>query len=146
MTVRTHDDIETALGQTELFREVPHKAVRAIAKRASLVSHRAGDVITTEGRSGAGFHLVLDGEAVVDTPTGEVRLGPGAYFGEISLIDGLPRTATVRAATDLVTAVLAPWEFGPLLHEQPEIALGLLRGLCARLRAANAVPMPRAAD
>jgi CRP-like cAMP-binding protein len=143
MPVSANDQIETALANTELFQRLSPKALRMVAQRTKTVQHNAGAKITAKGRSGAGFHLVLEGTAAVETPTGDVMLGPGDYFGEISLIDGLPRTATVRAATDIVTAVIAPWDFGPLLREQPELAIGLLHGLCARLRAGADVPSPR---
>jgi CRP-like cAMP-binding protein len=143
MAANQLDELCDALTNTELFREMDRKEVKAIARQAKVVERKAGDVITTEGRAGAGFHLLLDGVAAVETHRGEVELKPGAYFGEISLIDGLPRTATVRAVSDLRTAVLAPWDFMPLLNEHPKMAIGLLRGLCARLRSTDSVPNPR---
>jgi len=57
------------------------------------------------------------------------------YFGEISLIDGKPRSATVRAESDLTTASLVTWNFRPLLDEVPGLAQALLLVLCERLRA-----------
>lgn len=132
-------DLADVLARTELFAGMAPRHVRAVAKQMTVAQHHAGDVITTEGRSGVGFHLILEGMATVETGRG-VHLKPGDYFGEVSLIDGLPRTATVRADTDLRTAVLAPWDFTPVLTEHPEMTLVLLRGLCARLRATGSVP------
>jgi CRP-like cAMP-binding protein len=137
-------ELKEALAQTELFREMSPKEIEVIAGQARITEHAAGQEITSEGRAGAGFHLVLEGTAVVEARD-PVELPPGSYFGEISLIDGGPRTATVRAQTDVRTAVLSPWSFGPILQDHPKMALGLLRGLCARLRATDAVPEPRIA-
>jgi CRP-like cAMP-binding protein len=61
-------------------------------------------------------------------------LGPGDYFGEISLIDGKPRTATVTATTDLTTVSLSAWTFRSVLETEPEVAQALLQVLCARIR------------
>ena len=61
-------------------------------------------------------------------------LGAGSYFGEISLIDGGPRSATVTAKSDLKTVSLTSWDFNALLDEYPELARELLIQLCGRLR------------
>ena len=86
------------------------------------------------------IHLVTAGEAEVEVggqPRATLRRGQG--FGEISLIDGEPRSATVRAGTDgLQTFALSAWEFRPLLEENPSVAFQLLKTLSARLRAAEA--------
>ena len=83
-----------------------------------------------------GFHLIKSGTASVSVNGAErPDLGPGHYFGEISLIDGKPRSATVTAKTDLTTISLVSWAFKPILDEEPEVAKGLLTVMCARLRA-----------
>jgi CRP/FNR family cyclic AMP-dependent transcriptional regulator len=127
------------LSHTDLFSGVGPKALTSIASQARIVNHDAGKEITEEGGAAAGFHLIRSGEASV-TVHGNSRpsLGPGDYFGEISLIDGLPRSATVRAETPLTTISLASWAFHPILDEEPEVSKQLLKVLCARLRAAEA--------
>ena len=73
-----------------------------------------------------------DGQRVVRT------LSPGDSFGELSLIDRKPRSATVRTTSDVTSYVLVAWEFTPLLDSEPEVTKALLMEVCARLRAAEA--------
>ncbi len=61
-------------------------------------------------------------------------LGPGDYFGEMAIVDAGVRSASVTAATDVVTYFLTPWEFRPFVEEHPEVAWKLLRALARRLR------------
>ena len=131
-------EIVQALGNTDLFSGVSKRALNAIAQQARVVQHEPGKEITEEGGGAVGFHLIRDGEASV-TVHGASRpaLGPGDYFGEISLIDGKPRSATVRAETPLTTISLASWSFLPILDDQPEVSKQLLKVLCARVRAAE---------
>ena len=131
-------EIVQALGSTDLFSGVSKRALNAIADQARVVRHEAGKEITEEGGGAVGFHLIREGEASVTVAGGsKPSLGPGDYFGEISLIDGKPRSATVRAETPLTTISLASWSFLPILDDQPEVSKALLRALCARLRAAE---------
>jgi CRP-like cAMP-binding protein len=89
-----------------------------------------GTSVATQGQSGVGFHLVVDGTAeVVKDGTRVADLRHGGYFGEIGLIDGGPRSATVTATSDLTTVSLVGWDFTPLL-DNPSFTKGLLMGLC----------------
>jgi CRP-like cAMP-binding protein len=126
------------LGATDLFGKVGRKALEAIASQARVVDHAAGKEITEEGGSATGFHLIRSGTASVNVG-GSPRpsLGPGQYFGEISLIDGQPRSATVTADGPLTTISLASWSFKPILEEEPDVAKALLVVMCQRLRAAE---------
>ncbi len=68
-------------------------------------------------------------------------LTPGQGFGEISLLDGLPRSATVRAGSGgLKTFGLSAWEFIPILDENPSVARALLKVLCSRIRSIESTP------
>jgi CRP/FNR family cyclic AMP-dependent transcriptional regulator len=131
-------EIVQALGQTDLFRGLNKKHLTSIASQARLVHHQAGKDITEQGGGAAGFHLIKDGKASVHV-SGHDRpeLGPGDYFGEISMIDGLPRSATVHAETEMTTISIPSWSFHPILDEEPEVAKVLLKVLCARLRSAE---------
>jgi CRP-like cAMP-binding protein len=89
-----------------------------------------------EGSGGAAFFFIDSGEATVSCKGVQLAtLGPGDYFGEIALIDGGPRSATVTAATDLVCYGLTFWEFRPLVEKNSTIAWKLLQALAKRLRA-----------
>ncbi len=131
--------IVEALGKTDLFGSMSPRALKQVAAVAREVRHQDGKEITAEGAGGIGFHLITQGTASVAVH-GEERpdLGPGDYFGEISLIDGKPRSATVTAKGDLSTISLVSWDFTPLLEKEAEVSKGLLMVLCARLRAAEA--------
>jgi CRP/FNR family transcriptional regulator, cyclic AMP receptor protein len=131
-------EIVQALNQTDLFGGVSKKGITAIANQARVVNHPAGREIVEEGGGAAAFHLIRSGTASVRVgDKSRPDLGPGDYFGEISLIDGLPRSATVKAESPLTTISLPSWNLHSLLDEHPEIARQLLKVMCARLRAAE---------
>jgi CRP-like cAMP-binding protein len=127
-----------ALAATDLFGALKKRALDKVASATRVVHHEAGKELTTEGEGGIGLHLITDGTASVSVRGADRgTLGPGQYFGEISLIDGKPRSATVTAQTPLTTLALTAWQFGPLLDEEPEMAKALLLVLCERLRASE---------
>jgi CRP-like cAMP-binding protein len=127
-----------ALAATDLFGSLSKRALGKIATTAKVVHHAAGQELVTEGNGGFAFHLITDGSASVTVRgAGRQTLGPGEYFGEISLIDGKPRSATVTAQTSLTTLSLVSWQFAGLLAEEPDVTKGLLLALCQRLRASE---------
>jgi CRP/FNR family transcriptional regulator, cyclic AMP receptor protein len=127
-----------ALAATDLFGSLSKRSMAKVAAAARVVRHAAGEELTTEGAGGVAFHLITDGTASVSVRGAARRtLGPGEYFGEISLIDGKPRSATVTAETPLTTLSLVSWEFAPLLDEEPDVTKGLLLALCERLRSSE---------
>jgi CRP/FNR family cyclic AMP-dependent transcriptional regulator len=131
-------EIVKALAQTDLFGGVSKKGINAIAHQARVVNHPAGKEIVEQGGGAAAFHLIRSGTASVRVgDQSRADLGPGDYFGEISMIDGQPRSATVTAETPMTTISLPSWQFLSILDEQPEIARHLLKVMCARLRAAQ---------
>src|SRR3954453_16444706 len=100
-----------------------------------------------EGRAALRFHLVLEGESEI-LVHGETRkvVGPGEYVGEIAVIDGKPRSATVRARSDVKAWAISDTAFKTLLEKEPGLALAVLRGLCSRIREAEQIPAPAATN
>jgi CRP-like cAMP-binding protein len=133
------DPMVEKLAEVELFRGLSSKELEAIHEHTREMSFNAGEVIGAEGDRAGRFHLILEGQVAVDVH-GEPRpsLGPGASFGEMSLIDDGPRSATLRAETEVRTLSISGFNFRPILLEHPEIALKLLQQLSTRLRRVEA--------
>jgi CRP/FNR family cyclic AMP-dependent transcriptional regulator len=128
-------DILAMLGQVPLFEGLSKKELEAIHNSAKVTEFPPGKTVVEEGATGVGFHLILEGEGAV-TVGGRKRavLRAGDYFGEMSLLDGGPRSATVRAETTVRTLGLTSWAFLPLLDEHPSMARKLLLEMSRRLR------------
>lgn len=123
------------LGRVPLFGDLGQRDLGRLVETCKETMHRAGQSVVTEGKGGVGFHLIVDGEAkVVRGGRTVARLGPGDFFGEMTLIDGAPRSASVVADTDLTTLVLSQWEFRPLVKAHPEMAWKLIVHLTRRVR------------
>ena len=140
------DDTAALLSRIDLFAGLSSRQLNRLAERAKEVQHEAGRTVTSEGNIGLGFHLILDGSAIV-TQGDRVRrtLGPGDHFGEISMIDGQRRSATVTADTPMRTLTVPHSTFEELVDQDPAFARGLLKVLCARLREAEAAATDRVA-
>jgi CRP/FNR family transcriptional regulator, cyclic AMP receptor protein len=128
-------DILGMLGQVPLFEGLSRKELEAVYNAGKITEFSPGRPVVEEGATGVGFHLIVEGETAV-TVGGRKRasLGPGDYFGEMSLIDGGPRSATVRAETPVRTLGLTSWAFLPLLDDHPSMARKLLVEMSRRLR------------
>jgi len=132
-------DIVDKLGKVPLFSGCSHRELEAIAASGKEVHHGPGSVIAREGESGLGFFMILDGNAAVDVGGDErAALGPGDSFGEISLLDEGPRTATVTATSDMRLLAVPAWTFKGLLEQHPNLAIRLLKVMAERLRSASA--------
>jgi voltage-gated potassium channel len=97
----------------------------------------AGSLVerTFGGRGGVGFFLIVEGKAIVSVGDRVVRaLGPGDYFGEMALLDGNQRSATVTADTELRCLGMTSWNFKSFVQESPSVAWALLQSLAGRLR------------
>lgn len=135
---RSERDFESELGAVEPFTRIGKRSLRSLAAAAREVRHTEGHEIVQEGGLPLGFHLITEGTAVVEVGGRERRrLGVGDSFGLVSLLDGKPRSATVRAVTPMTTIALSPGTFGPLVIREPEIAQDLLPILCGMLRDAE---------
>jgi hypothetical protein len=131
-------DPVAALQRVHLFAEMDRKQGAQIARILKERHFAKGETVIVEGSGAASFFLIESGQVTVSVK-GATRasLGPGEYFGELALIDGGPRSATVVADTDLVCYGLTFWEFRPLVEGSGTIGWKLLQALAKRLRAAE---------
>ena len=143
------DELVPVLEKVDLFSGLKPKLLRTIAESGQVETFAPDEVVIAEGEEVGGFrpfsqkgvemHIVLDGSGGVSV-SGESHgtVGPGDYFGELSLLDGKPRSAEITAGEPgLTTFALTKWTFAELLEQHPEIALPMLRVLVERLRAAE---------
>ncbi len=131
-------DSTSALQRVGLFADMDRRQSEQIARLLKERRFAKGETVIMEGSGGAAVYLISSGQAAVSHNGVAVgTLGPGEHFGEIALIDGGPRSATVTATTDLVCFGLTFWEFRPLVERNGTIAWKLLQALAKRLRAAE---------
>jgi CRP-like cAMP-binding protein len=130
---------ESLIAEVDLFRDLSKAQLKRLTRASSEVSHPAGKQVATEGEGALAFHYILDGRATVTKNGRELRsLGPGDYFGEISMIDGRPRSATVMVVEPLRVLAIPHQDFEQVIDDDPGFARHLLKNLCARLREAEA--------
>ncbi|HJS70912.1 MAG TPA: cyclic nucleotide-binding domain-containing protein [Gaiellaceae bacterium] len=129
--------VET-LRQVPLFSNLDEKDLDQLSRQMHERRFPEGAEVTTEGATGAGFFVIVEGNADVSIG-GEHRttLGPGDHFGEVALIDDGVRSASITAATDLLCYGLTPWEFRPFVEDHPQVAWALLETLARRSRQAD---------
>ncbi len=130
-------DLRRLLTETDipLFRGLSKRDLRRVARLAELRRYLGSKPIVRAGARGDAFYVILDGSAEVRTPDGATTsLQPGDHFGELALLDGAPRSATVSVVGELTMARIARSAFLKLLREEPTIALGLLPGLVGIVR------------
>jgi CRP-like cAMP-binding protein len=128
------------LRQVPLFADLDERELGSLARTLDEHTFEAGDQVTVEGEPGVGFFVIEAGEAVVEIGGRDVRtLSAGDYFGEISLLAQSPRTATITATMALHCYGLMPWEFKPLVEDNPTLAWKLLQRLAQQLADATSV-------
>ncbi len=126
------------LGQVPLFEELSRRHLKQIAEHADEIAFREREVIVRAGEPGGSFFALVEGEAKVVRGTRTIaRLGPGDFFGEISLLDGGPRTATVVAATPVLAIRVFKRAFDRLVSKEPAVAAKILTVVARRLREAE---------
>jgi CRP-like cAMP-binding protein len=126
------------LKRVALFSACTDRELELIAGTTTQLRFPAGEVMARQGEGGHEFLVIVDGKARVDIDGREIAvLTPGEFFGEIALLDGGPRTATVVAETDVVAEVIGQREFDGVVAGAPHLARNLLVGLARRLRDAD---------
>jgi CRP-like cAMP-binding protein len=134
----SRDEKAELLRTVELFAGVDDESLLAISERAVEVSFPPDRWIVRQGEIGTGFFLIVAGRVrVVRDDELLSELGPGSFFGELSLLDQQPRVAHVITEEDTDCLALASWDFDALLESHPRIAIALLRGLARRARAST---------
>jgi CRP-like cAMP-binding protein len=135
-----YESLSQRLSHVDLLAGLSPQARDDIISAGSTFTTNPGETIVEQGHKDVGLRLILNGSATVEVNGVEVAtLNPGDYFGEISMIDRKPRSATVRAGSDgLRTFAVSALSFEPILAKHPEVARVLLVALCERLRSLEA--------
>jgi CRP/FNR family cyclic AMP-dependent transcriptional regulator len=142
--MRPKRELADLLADVTLFSRCTTRQRRTIARHAQIAELGAGVELIREGEPGDALFVILEGEAVVSQGGVPVRdVGPGAYFGELAILDGAPRSATVMAETDVKVAVIGIRMFRTMLREFSDLAEQLLIGLASELRSAREVAQHR---
>ena len=124
------------LERVPIFADCTMKQLRAVADISKVVEVPERTVLCRQGEPGDEFFILVDGTALVTVSAQKkVRIRPGEFFGEMCLLDGEPRSATVKAETDLRLLVIDRMHFWKLLREVPELTERMLVTLSRRIRA-----------
>jgi CRP-like cAMP-binding protein len=131
----TQDRRAELLAACPLFKGIDAEGLARLAELAAPVDFPAGHVIARQGEIGTGFFIVVSGSVrVVRDGVVVAHLGAGEFFGELSVLDQMPRNATVAAEEATSCLALASWDFDRVLLEEPALTLAILRGVARRLR------------
>jgi CRP/FNR family transcriptional regulator, cyclic AMP receptor protein len=124
------------LARVPLFRDASPESLMRVAEATGELTFEAGQHIVQKGQIGNGLYIVVSGRVSVRQGAETLaRLGPGDFFGELTVIDQRPRSASVVADEPTTCLALASWDLLALLRDDPRLALNLLTELAGRLRA-----------
>ena len=133
MAVKT--DPTESLRRVPVFAGLDKKELAELGKLVHEQSYAPGATIVKTGAGGHGLYIIKEGRvSVIQDGKTVATMGPGQFFGEISVLDGGPRTADVRADTETVCLTLISWEVKPLLMDSPSITYKMLLEMVKRLR------------
>jgi len=137
----SHDTKVEALKRAPLFESLSRSELEELAKRTDDLDFAAGKVLCKEGESGGEFYVIMSGEVEVTRGGKTVAtVGDGGFFGEVSLVQDVPRNATVTATTPIRSFVLTRGRFLKLLDDQPGVERKVLRALANRLSSVSNDP------
>jgi CRP-like cAMP-binding protein len=124
------------LAGVPLFAGISAESMSALAEATGEQDFAPGQFIVRQGQVGTGLYVMVSGTVKVVRGSDEIAsLGPGEFFGEMSVIDQQPRSASIQAAEQTVVLALASWDLLALLEKDSALSLNLIRGLVARVRA-----------
>lgn len=127
--------LDVMLAAIPLFEGLSKRQLKQVAKLATLVEHDAGSTIVKQGGPGESLMAVISGEGKVQVNGRSIgRVLPGDHFGEISLLDGAARTASVVAATPMTLLKIPHEHFLKALHADSPLAMALMVGLARMIR------------
>jgi CRP/FNR family transcriptional regulator/CRP/FNR family cyclic AMP-dependent transcriptional regulator len=135
---------QSLLEGVPLFSEMPLHHLRELARFARSESFAAGETIVQMGDPGSTLYVIRTGRVNVirDHPSGKrvvlATLGPGEFFGELSIFDGEKRSATVTTAEETETVTLGRYDIVRIVSGDPQVGLSLLKSLSTRLRETDA--------
>ena len=125
----------------ELFAPCTKAELARIAALVDEIEAPQGKTLTREGDPGWEFFVVAEGRATARRGGRKIgEIGPGSFFGEMSLLDQGPRSATVTADTDMHLLVLSSRSFSNLVEEVPSVGRRIMSGMAERLRDAERAP------
>jgi CRP-like cAMP-binding protein len=134
----SHDTKADALGRAPLFEGLSRDELKELAKASEDLEVSEGKVLCREGETAQEFFVIVDGEVDVTRDGDRIStLSDGDFFGEIALLEDIPRTATVTAKTPLRFFVLTRQAFWSLIDRQPEVERKILRALAKRVLAGS---------
>jgi CRP/FNR family cyclic AMP-dependent transcriptional regulator len=133
-------DARDVLARSTIFSVLQRGSLDALARAATVRRFAGGEVLVKEGDEAVAFYVVCQGQLEAVKGLGQEgervvgTLNPGDFFGEMALLDGFPRAASVRAATDCECLVLTRWDFLAEVRSNIQVALAILPVLSRRLR------------
>jgi CRP-like cAMP-binding protein len=126
---------EEFLGRVPIFANCTAEEISAIAGVSQESFFQPGQIIVTQGTPGQAFYMITSGRVeILRDGVSLGAFGPGDFFGEMSLLDSAPRSATIRALDPVSCLMLSSWDFKALLERHVSIAIKLLEVLSRRLR------------
>jgi CRP/FNR family cyclic AMP-dependent transcriptional regulator len=126
------------LARVPLFAGLSRRQLTKVAGLGSSKRYAGGSTLVKSGAPGESVFVILDGRAIVRAGARRIPLGAGDFFGEMSLLDGEPRSATVAAQTEVLVMMIPRRKFLKLLEKEPRIAIALMSTLSRRVRALQA--------
>ena len=129
------------LSRVEIFEGIGSRDLKALAKSCTEAAYQDGEALCRQGERGIAAFLIVSGRIRVEnegedgTVTLVTELGQGEFVGELSVIDGAERVATVRAVGEVEVLVLTQWSMLALLKTRPSIAAAMLPIIIKRFRA-----------
>jgi CRP-like cAMP-binding protein len=129
---------EEFLSRVPIFENCTTAEIASIASVAQEHTYVPGQIIVTQGTPGQAFYLITNGRVAIERDGAVLgAFATGDFFGDMSLLDSAPRSATIRAIEETRCLMLSSWDFKALLENTPSIAIRLLEVLSRRLRVAD---------